>query len=206
MKKNQILFLAISITLILSSCTSSLKVVSDYNGDLDFSKFKTYNFKKSDTVSIDAKYPTIINPLNQRRVESAIDEEMYLRGYSKSENPDIWISYYVKMEDKTEYGATNYGYNTPYYMGPRYYGYYPGYLHTYTEVTSYDYKVGTLVIDLVDAKSNELMWYGAGSKALAENPRHIEEVINDAVTKIFYEYCFLAGQKEPVKTSLPRSK
>jgi len=44
------------------------------------------------------------------------------------------------------------------------------------------------------------MWYGAGTKALNYNPSHVEKVINDAVTQIFYKYNFLAGQKEALKT------
>ena len=194
----------ILIVIILSSCSSSIKVVSDYNGALDFSKYKTYNYLKPlpDSVKIIGDMPVISNQLNQRRVENAINEEMYLRGYSIADHPDIWVSYYLKIENKTQYTATTYNYGSPYYGGYGYYGYYGGYGYggAYTDMSSYDYEVGTLIIDLVDAEANELIWYGAGTKALENNPRHVEKVINDAVTHIFYKYNFLAGQKEPLKT------
>ena len=195
--------LLISVVLILNSCTSSLNVVADYNGDLDFSRYTTYNFLRPNPDSLKkhkAINPTIINQLNQRRLEAAIDEEMYLRGYSLSETPDILISYYVKIEDKTETTATTYNdYGAPYYGGYGYYGYYGGYGHAYTDVSTYDYKYGTLIIDLVDAKANELMWYGAASKALEDVSRNPEATINYIVTKMFNEYRFLSGQKEAVQ-------
>jgi len=201
------LFLILTIGFaLLSSCGSSLKIVSDYNGGLDFSQYKTYNFHKPDPDSVKTEMsisPTIINQLNQRRLEAAIDEEMYLRGYSMSETPDILISYYVKVENKTETTATTYGnYGSPYYGGYGYYGYYGGYGYgqTYTDVNTYEYKYGTLIIDLVDTKANELMWYGAASKALEDVARNPEATINYIVTKLFNNYRFLAGQKLPAKS------
>lgn len=195
-------FLVLGITL-LSSCGSSLKIVADYNGDLDFSQYRTYNFLRPDPDSLQkdmAKSPTIINQLNQRRLETAIDEEMYLRGYSMSETPDILISYYIKIENKTETTATTYGnYGSPYYGGYGYYGYYGGYGYSYTDYQTYDYEYGTLIIDLVDAKAHELIWYCAASKALEDVSRNPETTINYIVTKMFDNYRFLSGQKEPAQ-------
>lgn len=193
-------FFLLSVVVTFISCSSSVKVVTDFDGSMDFSSYKTYKFLKPDTVLAMGEMPAMINTLNQRRIENAIDEEMELRGYLKSEEADMFVSYYLRVEDKTEYRATSYNYGSPYYGGYGYYGYYGGYGHTMTDVQSYDYKVGTLVIDLVDVKKNELIWYGAGTKALKENPKHVEREINDAVTRIFYHYKWLAGMDEPVKT------
>lgn len=188
---------------LLTSCGPSLKVISDFNGSMDYGNYKTFNYYEPDTVITDAEYPAVINQLNQRRIEKAIDEEMLLRGYIKSDNPDVLISYYLKVENKTEYTATSYNYGSPYYGGYGYYGYYGGYGHTSTSVSQYDYQVGTLIIDLVDREKNELIWYGAGTKALAKNPKNPEHVINYVITKIFEQYRFLAGQDDPVK-SIPK--
>ena len=56
------------------------------------------------------------------------------------------------------------------------------------------------VIDLVDVKKHQLIWYGAGTKALRKNPKHVEREINDAVTRIFYRYKWMAGRADPVRT------
>jgi hypothetical protein len=197
------LMLSLITLVMLWGCSGSLKVIADYNGGLDFSKYNTYNFYEPDTVIHHNELPAIVNPLNQRRIEKAIVEEMELRGYTRSADPDVLITYFLKIEDKTEYSATSYNYYNPYYGGYGYYGYYGGYGYGWTEVTAYDYKVGTLVVDLVDGRTNELIWYGAGSKALNGAPRHPEQEINDAITHIFYQYRFIAGEAEPLK-SAPR--
>lgn len=191
MKKAVIILFVFSI--ILSGC-STISVVTDYDKDVNFGKFKTFNFKvpkeKNDT------YPAIINPINQRRIENAIKEEMDVRGYTLSDKPDLWITYYVKVQNKVNYQTTTYG---PSYYGPYYYGWYYGYSPSWTTVDAIHYKEGTLVIDLVDAKANKLAWYGIGTGTLAENPERIEQKINEAVSKIFNKYPFLAGQSEAMK-------
>ena len=195
------LLYCILVFFLLAGCSSSLQVVSDFNGGLDFSAYRTYNFYEPDTLIDHMVLPVIVNSLNQRRLENAIVEEMELRGYVKSEDPDILITYFLRVENKTEYQATAYNYGSPYYGGYGYYGYYSGYGYGWTEVNSYEYKVGTLVIDLVDSRKNELIWYGAGSKALQENPKHVEQEINDAVTRIFYQYRWIAGEAQPLRSS-----
>ncbi|NOX47103.1 MAG: DUF4136 domain-containing protein [Chlorobi bacterium] len=78
-----LILLLISGIAMLYSCSSSLNVVADYNGDLDFSQYTTYNFLRPhpDSLKKDrAMNPAIINQLNQRRQEAAIDDEMYIRG------------------------------------------------------------------------------------------------------------------------------
>jgi hypothetical protein len=186
--------------LFFSSCSSTIKVSADYDGKAAFGTFKSFNFRKVDSLPKD--YPAIINPINQQRLENAVTDEMNLRQYVKSENPDIWISYYLKIDEKTDYQATT---TTPFYGGYGYYGHYYGYGHGWTTVQSYDYEVGTLVIDIVDAKTNELVWYGVGTKVLKENNQNQEANIKNAISQIFGQYPFLAGQQEPVKTtSSPR--
>jgi hypothetical protein len=195
--RNHIFILIAIIT--LWGC-ESLKVTSDYNGKLDFSNYKTYNFYQHnpDSLPPNMNNPIIANKLNQRRIENAIKEEMHIRGYELSDDPDILVSYYLKVEDKTEMVATTYG--SPYYRGYGYYGYYGGYSQSYTDVSTYNYKYGTLIIDLVDRKANDLIWYGAASKALKDNNRNPEATINYVVTKMFYQYRFMAGEAEPVRT------
>ena len=191
------ILLSAVVIMMLAGC-SSISVVSDYNHDTDFSAFKTFNFKKAGEAP--EKYPVIINELNQKRIEKFINDEMSLRNYKLSGTPDLWISYYVKIEDKTRYETTTYNADPWHrsYYGPYYYGYYYGYGHSWTNVQEVNYKVGTLIVDIVDAAKNELVWYGAASKVL-ENNRDPERTIDEAVTKMFYKYPFMAGEAKHVK-------
>lgn len=196
--KIRIFYLSFILFLFLMTGCSSITVVSDYDKSADFSKYSSFGFKKPD--QLPAKYPTIINPINQRRIENAITEQMAMRNYIMTSQPDLLISYYIKVQERTDYRTTSYGgpWNTPYY-GSDFYGWYYGYGHNWSDTRSIDYKEGTLIIDIVDARKNELVWYGAASKVLNESNPDPEKTINEAVRKIFYEYPYLAGQGERIK-------
>lgn len=193
MMKKAVLGSTLMIVLLLAASCTSIKVVSDYDKDVDFSDYETYNFKIPEEVQ--ESYPALVNPINQKRIEKAIAEEMELRGYEKSDDPDLWISYYVKVQDKVDYRTTHYN---PSIYGPYYYGWYYGYSPGWTSVEAIQYREGTLVIDLVDAEKNQLVWYGLGSGTLNDNADKIKERIEYAVHVIFNQYPFMAGKSDEI--------
>jgi hypothetical protein len=48
-----------------------------------------------------------------------------------------------------------------------------------------DYKVGTLVVDIFDAKTKEAIWHGFASDALSDNARENAKATEQAVEKMF---------------------
>lgn len=75
--------------------------------------------------------------------------------------PDVFVAYSTRVEDKQQV--------SPYYNGLGYpYGYgYGFYNRGYTPVTQY--KSGTVVIDIVDARRKELAWRGTGMAQIEQN-------------------------------------
>lgn len=71
--------------LFLASC-SSVDVTTDYDRTVNFSKYKTYNYNKT---NIDNSK---LSDLDKNRILSAIDEQMVLKGYLKNDNPDLFIN------------------------------------------------------------------------------------------------------------------
>ncbi len=47
---------------------------------------------------------------------------------------------------------------------------------------------GTLYIDIIDTKKNELVWQGEGSGVLTQNTNKKDERIKEFVTKILAQY------------------
>jgi len=85
MKRLKILALPVIVLLFLSSCVS-VRVLSDYDKEANFSAYKTYAFYKT---GIDKAH---LSDLDKKRILKAIDAEMSSRGMVKSENPDIFPS------------------------------------------------------------------------------------------------------------------
>lgn len=86
-KKNAMKFDSILIiALFLTSCGATVAV--DYDKQVDFSKYNTYNY-----------FPTIdsgLNQLDDNRIMQITDSLLQERGFIKSENPQLYVNFYAK--------------------------------------------------------------------------------------------------------------
>jgi hypothetical protein len=181
MKSSPLQILFAIATIVLASC-SSAGVVTKSNNTADFESIRTFNFLKPpiDTASGQPMMPYEIS----RVIEAAIDHELGKKGYDISDNPDIWIAYWGKAEQRSQMVYANVYMPPSYYYGPNTYGYNAGWAAQ--PVNSY--KLGMLRIDMVDATTNELIWYGQGSGVLDPDPVKRNHNINVMTYKIFKRF------------------
>lgn len=165
--------LLLSLILLLSSC-SSVRVVSDFDKEVDFTNYSSYAFYKP---SIDEAK---ISDLDKRRILRAIDQELSEKGMTKSDTPEIIIGIYTKEQERIDVYQNYYGYSwgwSPYYspFGPG------NHISQTTE--------GTLFIDFLDAKSKSLIWQGIGySDLISKDMEKKEKRIQEIVGKILEAY------------------
>ena len=76
--------------LFILSSSSSVRVNSDYEKNVDFSQFKTYAFNKTGIDKVE------ISDLDKKRILRAIDAELSKKGMTKSETPDLLININTK--------------------------------------------------------------------------------------------------------------
>lgn len=69
---------------------------------------------------------------------------------------------------------------------PGLYGYWGGVRTASGQTTfqAHNYKEGSLVIEIVDASTNKLVWEGIGNVEFEKKPKNPDEVISSAVNKI----------------------
>jgi len=161
---------------VLISC-SSIQVSCDYDGSVDFSKYKTYAFSEESL-----QLP--LNQLNLERIIHAVENEMTLKGLKEEEEPDIAIDLHLKTAQRVEATATTTG--TAY--GPYRYGWGAGY--STTQINYDEYTDGTLFISIVEMETKKLIWQGIGTKTIDENmkPSKREESINYSIKQILANY------------------
>ena len=168
---------------------------SDYDRTVDFSQYRTFGFfDPSQRGTTGPGYDTLID----QRLEEAIAGEMEARGYTRSDTPDLKINYSVVTQEVQEVrSAPSARPVYPYYgYRGRYYDPWPSYGYD-TWVVNYD--KGSLLIDLVDAKSNQLVWEGAGEGRLSEETKKdIAAAIPRAVGMVMDMYPFRAGSGTPL--------
>lgn len=171
-------FLFALLILLVASCSSTVKVTSDYDKQADFAKYKTYAFSQESLA-------LPVGDLNRARVIAAVENEMAAKGFTKSENPDIIVDILVRAEEKVDATVTTTG--SPYYGGMRY-GYGGGF--TSSSINYNEYVEGTMFINFVDASTQKIVWQGRGTKTIDEdaNADKREENINAAVKAIIAVY------------------
>jgi len=160
--------------LFLGAC-SSISVKSDYDKEVDFTKYKTFEYygwaEESDK---------ILNRFDKERIEEAFGDEFRKRGlkYVK-DGGDMVVSLFIVVDQKTSTTAHTNHYNMGGYgYGGR--GWYGGYggMGMGTSTTTYsenDYLVGTLVVDIFDKASKKMIWQSVGSKTVDDNPNTREK-------------------------------
>ena len=172
MKILKLLFLLCLV--ILTSC-SSVKVVTDYDTKVDFTSYKTFAFYKK---GIDK---ASVSDLDKKRIMRAVEAELVAKGFSKSANPDILVSIFTKSREQVNVSDNNVGIGWGWGYNPWFYG--------RTNININQYTEGTLFIDFIDKKTNELIWQGIGSGAMKmSNIEKKEERINEFVYKIISTY------------------
>ncbi len=166
---------------LLTGCSSTTTVDSDYDHDVDFTKYKTFGWYDH----TDSKYkPERGSQIVDTRIHRAISAELLKKGFTEAgpdQQADILITYYGSSEEKVEVYNSGYGYGYGGWGG--YWGMGYGGYGGYGGMRAYQYEVGTLIIDIIDGSKNDLVWRGMIQKTLSKSDS-TQEKINGHVARI----------------------
>ena len=171
-------FLPILLGLFLTAC-SGFAVRYDYDARAGYSGYKSYDWYAASRYAKE-KADGVSNPLMDQRVKHAVEKELQARGYSQEAKaePDFLVTYYPVYRERRYRTATHLGWG---------WGYRPWYggMGT-TVVQEHRYKEGTIVLEIVDFKTNQMVWQAAAEGALTglENPEDADEVVARAVRQM----------------------
>ena len=161
---------------LLAAC-SSVKVSSDFDREADFASYKSYAFAKEvEELPVD--------DINRKRIMDAVSAELVAKGFTRSEQPDVWIDLNLLTERKQSATATS----TPMYGVGYRYGWGAGF--STTSINVENYVEGTLFVDMIDASRKQLVWQGRAIGTI--NPdistEKREANIKNAVKQVFTTY------------------
>ena len=167
-------YVSVLFLLALTSC-STVRVATDYAKDVNFTNYHSFAFYKP---GIDKAQ---ISDLDKKRILRAIESNLLAKGMIKSETPDLLVSIFTKERERVDV------YNDSFGLG---WGWNPWWYGSFWGNTVSKTVEGTLYIDLIDAKSNELVWQGIGTSGLVTHgtvDQRIER-INKIVSEIMAKY------------------
>lgn len=185
MKKSRFVFHCL-LVFFLAGC-SAFSVVSDYDREYDFRKFQVYRWPVGDE-GIRKGDVLVENPLVYKRVQSAVNQQLQARGYrlEDSKKADFIVYAHAGIKKRKSY---HHGFGIGVPFGPyRWYTPWWGPYGGYTYVSYYD--EGSLVIDIIDARTKELAWRGVATRVVRQyrTPEAMQNDINEAVTKILESF------------------
>ena len=161
--------------LVLPSLAVAQDVKIDYDKAFNFAPVKTYSIRLGTTWG---------NDLAQRRVLAEFDEAIAAKGWKKVAEgaaPDIQVVLHGATQTKHD--------ATTFYSGMGGYGYrgFGGGMATAQTVVN-EYTVGTLVVDMFDSKTKNLVFRGTAEDEISDNPEKNAKRLEKASTKLFKNF------------------
>lgn len=152
-----------------------------WNNAYDFGAVETFQWQLTPETSLEQR-----NPFMHSLVKNSIEQELATSGLTEVQsNPDVYVNYHASTDTEVRLESDSYGYGFGAYGmgGWGYYGYgAAGPVSTTTRVV--EYNRGTLVVDVWDAASKELVWRGTVSDVLPDNPQKAEKLVQKAIAKL----------------------
>ena len=171
----------IGLIALAAGCTT-IKVASDFDPEADFSKLHSYAIHAAPADAVTD--PRVDNSLLDERIRAALDTELSAKGFQKLRggSPDFLVSFHVGVQSKLDVTTLNRSY--PYYGG--YYGAWGGYSETMVR----EYEQGTLIIDVIDPSTGNLIWRGSAQSEVKDlkTPEARTKRINVVVERVLKNF------------------
>lgn len=149
--------------------TQAQTVQSDYDRSFNFSSLKTFGFAVQRRGDKDALAG---DTLNEGRIRAAMESQLIANGFrTESDKPDFVIAYYVTTKNKLN--VQDYSYGPPRWFGSR-------------DIRVNQYSEGTLMVDFIDVKTNQVIWRGRASGTL--ELKNVDKKINKSAEKLVKQF------------------
>jgi hypothetical protein len=165
---------AMAAGLLLSATVALAQSINyDYDRSMDFTRVRTYAWVRGTVLQDD---------LNHRRIVEAIDNGLRSKGLNKVEadaRPDVLVAYHASIDTDLQIEGFSTGWGGYRFAGSR-------------SGTARAEQIlrGTLAIDMVETRSNTIVWRAIASKDIDVNarPEKREKNIHKTVAKLFKNY------------------
>jgi len=174
MKLQRVVFVLIGMMFLFAGKSSAQQVKTDYDRSANFGQYKTYSWaqvKTKDALDVD-------------RIKTAVNAALAAKGWTQVDSgSDVSIVAIEITQNQqtlnTFYDGFGGGWGWRRFGGGGF-----GEATTTTET----YKVGTLIVDLFDAKTKQLIWRGTSSNTLSNNSDKNIKNLDKGADKMFKHF------------------
>jgi hypothetical protein len=176
----------LSLFTLLAACSSGAKIVANSDPMADFGAFKTYDFYQQ--LSTDRGGPRTILSTH---LLSATTREIEARGFRRSgNNPDLLIDFMASTQDKIQVrNQPTTGVSMHRGRGRGGAGTWSGASMTMSTQQVTQTTEGTVAVDMVDRKKNQLVWEAAAvGRVTDKTMNNMGSVVQGAVADMFAKF------------------
>jgi hypothetical protein len=162
---------------LVAGCATMI-VSSHLQRDVDFARYRTFDWGPADALPTgDPRLDH--NPFFKDHMEGAVERHLAAKGLelSSSGQPDLLIHYHANVSQRIDVNRID-----------RQYGYCYG---EDCSVRVMEYEAGTLVLDVVDTRTDRVIWRGWAQDSLEGvigNQDRMERMINQAVARMLERF------------------
>jgi hypothetical protein len=160
-----------AVAMLTVACGYSIRTATDYNHTVNFSNYRSFYIKSGSSCG---------NPLMDERARADVASALTSKGWREVPEGEGQAAVVVNAATKTKHT-----YET-FYDGWGGWRWNRGFPRATTYVNSY--KIGTLVVDVFDARSKQAIWHGFASDALSDNASSNTKATEEAVDKMFSNF------------------
>jgi hypothetical protein len=166
-----------AVALFTTACGYSIKTATDYDKNVSFSNYSSFAILKGNSSG---------NPLMDQRAQRDVASALTSKGWIEVPAGEAQATVVVHAATKTKHTyetlydgwGGGWGWRRGWGGG--------GFGGSTTFVN--DYKVGTLVVDIFDAKTKQGIWHGTASDAMSDNAKSNAQATEQAIDKMFSNF------------------
>jgi len=164
------LFCLLFLVFVIGTGSKAQEVTSNFMPGTDFSKYHTYKW-----VAIEgASHP---NQIMDQEIKQSVDSQLASKGLTKtdSDKADLYVGYQIAVDQQKQWNAWGTGRGFGGGMG---------------SATSSTINIGTLVLDMYDPGTKQLVWTGHATNAInpSSNQEKNMKSLNKAMAKLLKNY------------------
>jgi hypothetical protein len=173
---------SLAVAFLLTGCFS-VHVATTVAPNADFATFRTFKVldlpPRRGSPLPAVNHPMVINSVANLALRRHLANAFTGRGYAVDDStPDFTIAYYASLRDTVITGDYDYGYVDRW----------GGYRESETSQISTEYVEGTVIVDVVNPKTHELVWRGQGVSDLSDDPEKYSQLLNRTVRAIVQRF------------------
>jgi hypothetical protein len=172
------LMMAAATALAVAGCATTMGASSHVDSSFDFARLRTFDWGAPDAFPVgDPRLDK--NPIFLDHLHGAVEKQLAARGYERpvTGRPQLLIHFHANIDRRLNVNAADakYGYC----------------LDDVCRAGARDYEAGTLIVDVIDVRTNRLVWRGWAQdsvEGVLEDRDRLVRMVDAGVARMFADF------------------